>query len=615
LSVEFVAFIAEAMIEEVSLDEVIYSTPEYRYRFSEREVVLKDLMKKYGDNLYVSLTSIQKLGINPQSNFSTPIGIYSYPAEYAATTGISKLPFAAAQPFIQVFSAKNPDKIFHVRPIPYQEKFNRQEIKVDVANYVKDKHFDRFAGDHPFGLPKRPAHGTTEAEFLHLISQSIMASLDQECSIDADPAEGHAEADQDVLNALEYLATEKDIALTKKDAQIRKYIKKDGFANPVNKPLPELPYHEKTGAIARDIYNQIKSEWKYGITSYYIYQRINSEEKWKNWRKKQLEEQEHILKFEPEEVAKVILKAFKEFFDFHDEQINQVEVDENDIVPKEFWAIAEKAAAEYRDDLVKAFERFTKEYSQTLLSTQQDVDKLKKLAGDQFDAIVFDIMNDYDIRSDGAVVWLGARILAERNPRKWNAVMQQMGYDGVHDHNTGTIHTNERTQAVFFSTRAINHITEIENRDTARNRKSGSKALSLIPADKRKAYILHNSLLNAIGDWSNGRLLRKIPRIIKLYRAAKQYGSLELEEERKRVHAWLKSIRDYLTSGMEANISGQGSLYRQFRDILDQEVASEKPVVPRGQFSKLVQQMKHSTQQMKQAMQQVPYPDLPSSPQ
>ena len=33
-------------------------------------------------NLFVSFTTVDKLGINPQSHYDTPLGIYSYPAEF-----------------------------------------------------------------------------------------------------------------------------------------------------------------------------------------------------------------------------------------------------------------------------------------------------------------------------------------------------------------------------------------------------------------------------------------------------------------------------------------------------------------------------------------------------
>lgn len=62
-------------------------------------------------NCFVSFTKYEKLGINPGSIYSTPIGIYAYPAEYVmATAGkefsMDRLPFAGTQPYANIFSAK-----------------------------------------------------------------------------------------------------------------------------------------------------------------------------------------------------------------------------------------------------------------------------------------------------------------------------------------------------------------------------------------------------------------------------------------------------------------------------------------------------------------------------
>lgn len=63
-------------------------------------------------NCFVSFTALEKLGINPQSTYDTPIGIYAYPAEYvvkkASETSqmVDALPFAGEQPFANIFSVK-----------------------------------------------------------------------------------------------------------------------------------------------------------------------------------------------------------------------------------------------------------------------------------------------------------------------------------------------------------------------------------------------------------------------------------------------------------------------------------------------------------------------------
>lgn len=56
------------------------------------------------DNIGISMTSIPKLGLNPQSKYNTPIGVYFYPAEYylKMKNADLKLPFQDDAPYIQV---------------------------------------------------------------------------------------------------------------------------------------------------------------------------------------------------------------------------------------------------------------------------------------------------------------------------------------------------------------------------------------------------------------------------------------------------------------------------------------------------------------------------------
>ena len=57
-----------------------------QYLLEERAKVVQrqsayDILKEYKDdpNIYISFTDIDKLGINPQSGYNTPLGIYTYP--------------------------------------------------------------------------------------------------------------------------------------------------------------------------------------------------------------------------------------------------------------------------------------------------------------------------------------------------------------------------------------------------------------------------------------------------------------------------------------------------------------------------------------------------------
>lgn len=61
-------------------------------------------------NLFVSFTTIDKLGINPSSKYDTPLGIYAYPANYVVSRvgrdmPMIRLPFAGNSPWANIFKA------------------------------------------------------------------------------------------------------------------------------------------------------------------------------------------------------------------------------------------------------------------------------------------------------------------------------------------------------------------------------------------------------------------------------------------------------------------------------------------------------------------------------
>lgn len=74
---------------------------------------LKAYVDKFGKDGFISFTSIDKLGINPGSDYDTPIGIYAYPVMYAYHDVLGKwqharrLPFAGSNPYATLFSATN----------------------------------------------------------------------------------------------------------------------------------------------------------------------------------------------------------------------------------------------------------------------------------------------------------------------------------------------------------------------------------------------------------------------------------------------------------------------------------------------------------------------------
>lgn len=74
------------------------------------DVIDNRVEKDGADNLFISFTSIDKLGINPNSSYETPLGIYAYPISYVINTtnttdNMNNLPFAGEEPYANIFSA------------------------------------------------------------------------------------------------------------------------------------------------------------------------------------------------------------------------------------------------------------------------------------------------------------------------------------------------------------------------------------------------------------------------------------------------------------------------------------------------------------------------------
>ena len=92
-------------------------------------------------NSFVSFTNVDKLGINPGSLYSTPLGIYSYPSEYildqvASIGAMRNLPFAGDSPYVNVFSVSG--NIIDLSGMSDRDvtKYSQQmvDVFIEVAN-------------------------------------------------------------------------------------------------------------------------------------------------------------------------------------------------------------------------------------------------------------------------------------------------------------------------------------------------------------------------------------------------------------------------------------------------------------------------------------------------
>ena len=65
------------------------------------------------ENLAVTFTRIDKVGLNPKNKWKTPLGIYLYPIDYVIEKKMN-VPFAGDQPYLNVCEFTRPQKILHM---------------------------------------------------------------------------------------------------------------------------------------------------------------------------------------------------------------------------------------------------------------------------------------------------------------------------------------------------------------------------------------------------------------------------------------------------------------------------------------------------------------------
>lgn len=114
-----------------------------------------DILLKYinDDNIYVTFTDINKLGINPKYDFDTPLGIYCYPIKEAyryyklgknnKQTFIETIPLVNNRKYIIIFKTKNKNTIIDSNYT--KERFSRDFDLLKKEYYLKNKDlFDNF---------------------------------------------------------------------------------------------------------------------------------------------------------------------------------------------------------------------------------------------------------------------------------------------------------------------------------------------------------------------------------------------------------------------------------------------------------------------------------------
>ena len=127
-------------------------------RLSPAQTVLK--YKDAGDDYFITFTDLPKVGFNPTSPFSTPLGVYCYPITPFAKrlkedddieTFTSKFPFASDRTYFFILRAK--------KPMVVAQKYNQKMYDTDLQKLEEitkrdDLHFepDDKTKHTPFGL-------------------------------------------------------------------------------------------------------------------------------------------------------------------------------------------------------------------------------------------------------------------------------------------------------------------------------------------------------------------------------------------------------------------------------------------------------------------------------
>jgi hypothetical protein len=93
---------------------------------------LNELLNYSSDNAFITFTKIPKIGINPKSNYNTPIGIYAYPFDDLTKDQIKSndIPFAGGSPYVTLFHARG--NIINLKAITNTEARDYIEKAYDV---------------------------------------------------------------------------------------------------------------------------------------------------------------------------------------------------------------------------------------------------------------------------------------------------------------------------------------------------------------------------------------------------------------------------------------------------------------------------------------------------
>lgn len=120
-------------LSDVILNEYKTSAEEELAKYYDEETKTKE------DEYFISYTDVEKIGINPQSKYNTPIGIYTYPLKltydkYKLYSNATNVPFAGDKPNIWVLKSKT-NNVLDLQQ--YTKKDLDSDVKM-LYRFVKD---------------------------------------------------------------------------------------------------------------------------------------------------------------------------------------------------------------------------------------------------------------------------------------------------------------------------------------------------------------------------------------------------------------------------------------------------------------------------------------------
>jgi hypothetical protein len=101
-----------------------------------------DYVDKYkdDDDVYISFTEIDKIGINPQSKFNTPVGIYTYPLKQFYKLYL--------KPALNLDNIRNRDTVGQYAPFAGNSKYVNFIRCKNKANFIEDMYRDYGSNDY-----------------------------------------------------------------------------------------------------------------------------------------------------------------------------------------------------------------------------------------------------------------------------------------------------------------------------------------------------------------------------------------------------------------------------------------------------------------------------------